>query len=134
MGELVVSCGDATPILEPAKATFDDVAAFIGFLVVADFLLAIGLTRNDGLDALFLQKGSDRVGIIAFVREKFCDAWQEADTFLGHHAIGGIAGREDERPRPARRVDDRVDLAVAAAFRTPDRLMIRPPFPPLAQR
>jgi hypothetical protein len=27
-----------------------------------------------------------------------------------------------------------VDLAVAAAFRKPDRLEISPPFPPLAQR
>jgi hypothetical protein len=27
-----------------------------------------------------------------------------------------------------------VDFAVAAAFRKPDRLKIRPPFPPLAQR
>lgn len=134
MRELVVAGSDTPPILEPTETTFDDVAAFIGFFVMADFLFAIGFARDDGLDALFLEKSADRVGIVAFVGEEFFDAGQEADAFLCHHAIGGIARREDERPGPAGRVDDCVDLAVAAAFCDPDRLMISPPFPPLAQR
>jgi hypothetical protein len=132
--ELVVAGSDATPILEPTETTFDNVAAFVGFFVMMDFLFAIGFARDDGLDALLLEKGADRVGIVTFVGEELFDAGQEADAFLCHHAIGGIARREDERPGPAGRVDDRVDLAVAAAFRKPDRLKIRPPFPPLAQR
>ena len=134
MGELVVSSGDAAPILEPAEASLDHVAVFVGLFVVADFLLAVGFARNDGLDAVLFEKEADGVGVVAFVGEKFFDAGNEAHAFLRHRAIGGVARREDERPRPAELVDYRVDLAVLAAFRDADRLKIGPPFPPCAQR
>ena len=134
MRELVVSRCDAPPILEPAEAAFDDVAVLVGLLVMADFLLAVGFARNDGLDAVFFEKGSDRIGVIGFVGEEFLDAGDKAHAFFGHHAIGGVSGREDEGPGPAEFVDDRVDFAVATAFRNADRLKIGPPFPPWAQR
>src|ERR1700722_658894 len=47
---------------------------------------------------------------------------------------GGVSGREDEGPGPTEFGDDRVDFAVATAFRKTDRLKIGPPFPPWAQR
>jgi hypothetical protein len=130
LSELVVARGDATPILEPAEATFDNVAIFVGFLVVADFLLAVGFAGNDGLDTALFEEGSDRIGVIAFVSEKFFNAGDEAHAFFRHHTIGGISGRENEGPGPAEFVDYRMDLAVAAAFRKADRLKIGPPFPP----
>ena len=130
MGELVVSRGDAPPILEPAEATFDDVAVLVGLLVMVDFLLAVGFAGNDSLDALFFKKRSDDIGVIGFIGEELLDAGDQAHTFFGHHTIGGVSGREDEGPGPAEFVDDRVDLAVATAFRNTDRLKIGPPFPP----
>ena len=81
----------------------------------------------------FLEKGADRVAIIAFAGEELFDAGDQTDAFFRHHAIGGVAGRQEERPGPAEFVGHRMDLAVAAAFRRPDRLKIRPPLP-LAQR
>ncbi len=45
-------------------------------------------------------------------------------------ASAGVSGREDEGPGPTEFVDDRVDLAVATAFRNTDRMKIGPPFPP----
>ena len=53
---------------------------------------------------------------------------------MRHDAIGGVARRQDQHPRAEKRIDDRVEFAVAAAFREPDRLKFGPPFPPLAQR
>ena len=44
--ELVVSRGDAVPILEAAEAAFDDVGVLVGSLVVADFLSAVGLALS----------------------------------------------------------------------------------------
>jgi hypothetical protein len=82
------------------------------------------------LDAALLEEGADCIGIVAFVGEELFDTRDQADAFFRHHAIGGIARREDERPGAAEFVDHRMDLAVAAAFRRPDRLKIRPPFPP----
>ena len=134
MREFVVSCCDTPEIFEPAEAAFDDVALLVGVLVVRDFLFAVGFARDNGFDVALFEEGSDRIGIIAFVGQEFFDAGDQADAVFGHHAIGGVAGREDEGPRPAKRVDYRMDLAVATAFRKPDRLKICPPFPPLAQR
>jgi hypothetical protein len=132
--ELVVAGGDASPILEPAEAPLDNVALLIGFFVQANLLLAVGFARDDGLDAVGFEKGPDRVGVVAFISDQFPDAGNETDAFLGHRAICGVSRREDERPRPTELIDDGVDFTVAAAFRDADRLMIRPPFPPLAQR
>jgi hypothetical protein len=97
---------------------------------LADFLLAVGFAGNDGLDALFFKEGSDRIGIVSFVGEQFLDAGDQAHAYFGHHAIGGVSGREDEGLGPAEFVNDRVDFAVATAFRNTDRLKIGPPFPP----
>lgn len=134
MGEFIVSGSDATPVLESAETSFDDVTLLVGLLVVADFRVAVGFARDDRPDALFVEKGSDRVGVVAFVGNQLFDAGKEADAFLGYRAISGVARREDEGPRPTEFVDDSVDFAVAAALRDPDRLIISPPFPPLAQR
>jgi hypothetical protein len=49
--ELVVSCGDTRPILEPTKAATHDIASLAGFSVMADFLLAICFSGDDGLVA-----------------------------------------------------------------------------------
>lgn len=103
-------------------------------LVIADTLFPIGLAGNDGLDPLLFEVGSERVGVIALIGEKLGDAWNQADTGFGDHAIGSVSRSEDEDPGPTQLVDDRVNLAVSAAFGEPDRLRLRPPFPPLAQR
>jgi len=134
LGELIVAGCDAAPILEPAEAALDDIAFLIDFLVVTDFRFAIGFARDDGLDAAGLKKGTQCIAVIALIGEQSLDPRDEADTVLRHNAIGGVAGREDENPRPAKLVDYRMDLAVAAALGRPERLKIRPPFPPLAQR
>lgn len=132
--ELIVACCDPPKILKSAEAALDDITLLVGFLVVAYFLFAVGLARDDGLDAALLEESSDRIGVIAFVGEQFLYAGDEADAVFGHYAIRDIAGRQDESPGPAKPVNYRMDLAVAAALGNPDRLKIRPPFPPLAQR
>jgi hypothetical protein len=132
--ELVVAGRDPTEILEPAKAALDDIALLVGLLVMADLVLAVGFAGNDSLDAALFEESSDRIGVIAFVGEQFLDARNEANAGFRHDAIGNVAWCQDEDPRPAKLIDYRVDLAVAAALRSPDRLKICPPFPPLAQR
>jgi hypothetical protein len=51
------------------------------------------------------------------VGQKFLDAGDQADAFLRHDTVGGIAGRAGQHPRPSIRIDDGVDFAVAAAHR-----------------
>ncbi len=68
MCELVITCGDAAPVLKSTKAAFNNVAGFISLFIVADFLFAVGFAWDDSLDALFFEEGPDRIGIVAFVR------------------------------------------------------------------
>ena len=97
---------------------------------MTDLFFTVGFAGNDRRDAALFEEGSDRIGVVAFVGEEFFDARDEAHAFFRHHAIGSIAGRQNEGPRPAEFVDDCVNLAVLATFREPDRLKLGPPFPP----
>jgi len=101
---------------------------------VADFLFAVFAARDDGLDAELAQEGAEGIAVVTFVGQKLFDAGNETDAGFGQRAFDDVAGRQDKNPRPAKLVDDRVNLAVFAAFGQADRLNLRPPFPPPAQR
>jgi len=101
---------------------------------MANLLLAIGFAGNDRLDVVGFEEGAERIGVIAFVREKLRDTGDQADAGFGHHAVGGVARREDQHPGTTKVVDNRMDLAVSTAFGDTYRLRLGPPFPPLAQR
>ena len=49
--ELVISCGDAAEVLEPAKAAFDDISTFVGVFVEAMDDDTVGFVGDDGLGA-----------------------------------------------------------------------------------
>jgi len=129
--EFIVAGCDTPEVFEAAEAAFDDVAPLVSFLVVANFLLAVGLARDDGSYAALFEESPDRIGVITLVGEEFFDAGNHTD---GHDTIRGVARREDEGPRPTQIVDYCMYFAVVAAFGNADRLTISPPFPPLAQR
>jgi len=132
--EFVVTGSDAAPILETAEAALDDVAALIGLLVVANALLAIGLAGDDRLDAALFEECTKRIGVVPLVGQKFSDARDQAHAGFGNDAVGRVAGCQYEYPWTAVIIDDRMDLAVPAAFGDAYRLRLCPPFPPLAQR
>jgi len=132
--ELVVTRSDAAPILETAEAALDDVATLVGLLVVANALRAIGLTGDDRLDAAFFEETTKRIGVVSLVGHKFSDARDQAHAGFGNDAVGRVAGCQYEYPWTAVIIDNRMDLAVPAAFSDAYRLRLSPPFPPLAQR
>ena len=101
---------------------------------MSDALLAIGFARDDRLDSLLSEEGAKRIGVVALVGQKCLDAGDQADAFLRHDTVGGVARCQDQHPRAEKLIDDRVDFAVAAALCEPNRLKFGPPFPPLAQR
>jgi hypothetical protein len=86
------------------------------------------ITSPRGPYFLLFEEGAKRIGVIAFVGQEFLDAGDQADAFLRHDAIGGVARRQDQHPPAEKRIDDRVDFAVAAAFRESDRLKFGPLF------
>jgi hypothetical protein len=101
---------------------------------VPDALFAIGFAGDDRPDPVLFEESAKGIGVVPFVRHQLADAGDQADACFGHDTVGGIAGRENECPRTAPLIDNRVYLAVAAALGDAYRLRLGPPFPPVAQR
>jgi hypothetical protein len=54
------------------------------------------------------------------------------DQVLGLEDVVHLAARQDEANGIAKRINARTDLGAQAAARTPDRLIVAPPFAPAA--
>ena len=69
-GELVVSGGDAAEVLEPAKAAFDDISAFVGAFVEAMDDNTVRFIGDYGLGAATNNFAAKVVAVIPFVGEE----------------------------------------------------------------
>ena len=69
-GELVVSGGDAPEVLEPAKASLDDISAFVGALVEVMDHNTVGFVRDDGLCAATNDFAAKVIAVIPFIGEE----------------------------------------------------------------
>mgnify|MGYP001600018023 CR=1 FL=1 len=132
--ELVVAGGDAAEIFEPAEATLDDIASFVGFFVEAMEPDAVGFVGNDRLGAALADLRPEAIAVIAPVGNQGAHVGQERQNLGSRGDIGVLAWRQMKGYGPATRVARRVDFGRAPAARTADRLLAFPPFPPEALR
>ena len=133
-GELVVSGGDATEVLEPAEAAFDDISAFVGALVEVMDDNTVGFVRDDGLCAATNDFAAKVVAVIPFVGEERAHRWRERQDIGSRSDIGILAWSQMQDDRPAERIAQRMDFCRAASARATDCLIVLPPFPPEAHR
>ena len=133
-GELIVSGGDPSEILEPAKASLDDVSAFVGALVEAVERDSIGFVGNDWFGANFDDLRAKAVAVISFISEERVHSWRESQNSRSGGNIGVLTWRQKKRDGSAKRIAQRMDFGCTSAARTTDRLTALPPFPPEAQR
>ena len=133
-GELVVSGGDATEVLEPAEAAFDDISAFVGALVEAMDNDTVGFVGDDGLGPVTDDFGAKVVTVVALVGDKRAHGWRERQDIGSCSDIGILAWRQMQDDRPAQRIAQRMDFCRAASARAADCLVVLPPFPPEAHR
>jgi len=133
-GELVVSGGDATEVLEPAEAAFDDISAFVGAFVEAMDDDAVGFVGDDGLGAATYDFAAKVVAVIPFVGEERAHGRRERQNIGRRRDIGILARGQMQNDRPAERIAQRMDFCRAAASRAADCLIVLPPFPPEAHR
>ena len=132
--ELVISCGDAAEVLEPAKAALDDISAFVGAFVEAMDDDTVGFIGNDGLGAVTSDFGAKVVTVVPFVCEKRAHGWCERQNIGRSSDVGILTWGQMQDDRPAERIAQRMDFCRAATARSADRLIMLPPFPPEAQR
>ena len=133
-GELIVSGGDAAEVLEPAKASFDDVSAFVGAFVEAVDDDVVGFVRNDGLGAATYDFSAKVVAVIPFVGEERAHGRRKCQNIWCRRDIGILAWGQMQDDRPAERIAQRMDFCRAASARAADGLIVLPPFPPEAHR
>ena len=133
-GELVISGGDAAEVLEPAKAAFDDISAFVGAFVEAMDDDTVGFIGDDRLSAATNDFAAKIVAVIPFVGEERAHGWRERQDIGRRRDIGILAWGQMQHDRPAERIAQRMDFCRAASARAADCLIMLPPFPPEAHR
>lgn len=133
-GELVVSGGDAPEVLEPAKATLDDISAFVGAFVEGMDDDTVGLVGDNGLGAAPNDFATKVIAVIPFVGEE-CAHGRRARQNIGRRGDNGIlTWGQMQDDWPAERIAQRMDFYRPASARAADCLIVLPPFPPEAHR
>ena len=133
-GDSVVACGKATAVLKAAEHAFDGVAAFVEGLAEAAFPHSGALWRDVRDSALAFDQVADVVGVVGTVGMHDAPFGQVDQQMLGRAAVGRLTGRQVEGEWPAVAVGNGVNLGIAAAPATTDRLRVSPPLPPAAER
>jgi len=133
-GELVVSGGDAAEVLEPAKASLDDISALVGAFIEAMDDDAVGFVGDDGLGAATNDFTAKVITVIPFVGEEHAHGRRERQNIGRRRDIGILAWGQMQDDRPAERIAQRMDFCRAASARAADCLVVLPPFPPEAHR
>ena len=132
--ELVVSSGDASKVLEAAKAAFNDVSALVGPLAERMEDDAVRFVGNDRLCAEVDNLGAQFVAVIAFVGKESLHSRSERQHVRRSDNVGVLAGGEVKDDGPAAWIAQAMDFGRAPAARAADGLILFPPFPPEAQR
>ena len=133
-GELVVSGGDATEVLEPAEAAFDVISAFVGAFVEAMDDDTVRFIGDDGLGAATNDFAAKVVAVIPFVGEERAHGRSERQNIGRYRDIGILPWGQMQDNRPAERIAQRMDFCRTASPRAADCLIVLPPFPPEAHR
>jgi len=75
VGASVVSGGDASPVLDPAKDILDLVALFVEAFVIMVLHLSVGAWWNARRNTTFGQSGPEPVTVISLVPQQFPCLW-----------------------------------------------------------
>ena len=133
-GELVVSGSDAPEVLEPAKASLDDISAFVGAFVEAMDDDTVGFVGDDGFGAATNDFAAKVIAVIPFIGEECAHGRRDRQNIGRRHDIGILAWGQMQDDGPAERIAQRMDFCRAASARAADCLIVLPPFPPEAHR
>ncbi len=133
-GELVVAGGYGAEVLEPTVGVLDDVAPLVALWIEREDALAVRFVWDDGDGAAAVEQRAQMIGVVAFVADQPSAGRRTLQQKRCDRDVGDVAAGQPERERPARLVDQDMDLGGASAARAADGLAPFPPFAPLAAR
>jgi hypothetical protein len=125
----VVSGGDATELLDPLEEVLDEMPPFVHLGVVWDWRFAVGLRRDDGNSAAFVERGAQGVVVERLVSDQGVEI-DASDQWLDADAVVTLAWEQNEARQIAQRIDEGDDLGGQSAARPADGLILSPPFAP----
>ena len=133
-GELVVSGGDAAPVLDATEVVLDLMASSVDALWAIGVPGGVAAAGNDGQGAFvgdLLAHFFAVVGLVGGDGQRRPGSVQNLRNDL---TVMDLPAGEDEVQRPAFAVDKRVDFRRSPATADADGLIFLPPFAPLAAR
>ena len=130
MISFVVSRCDPSVLLEIAKEVFDEVAPTIHREIACDGGPAIGLGRDHGDRAAFVELLAEPIVVKALVADQRVDL-DPVEQRRGANAVMPLSGQQHEAGKVAKSVDQGDDLGRQAAARAADGLILSPPFAPV---
>jgi len=92
------------------------------------------IVRNDRDGAALAQEEPKAVAVVGGIGGAQARRWQAGKKGQNEAKIAALSGCYLDGERPALAVDNSVDFGRASAARASDRLFLRPPFPPAAER
>ena len=110
MSTSVVSCRDASPILDAGEEIFDLVTLAVELLVVDVLDLAVTQGRDAGLCTAFGKSSAESIAVIALVAQQHPGAWQTGEQQRCALVVAHLAFGEQQDDRPAQAVADGVEL------------------------
>jgi len=124
----VVSCCDASELLEFVEEAFDVVSLFVDFGIVGDGVLSPGIAGDDGLGPDVGDAVADGVGVVSGIGQHMAGP-KPLHQRQGFGRIAGLSGREDRAERTTESVTGGVDFGCQSSSGTPQSLVPVPPFP-----
>ena len=113
LGEFVVACSDAPPLLELSEEALDAPALLVSDAVVAVLIFAMAARRDNGLAALLVNKVVQFVGVVGAICQNLISG-DAADQIAGGRHVILLARTEDEAERQAESIDYGVDFGAEA--------------------
>ena len=134
MGEFIVARSDAPPVLDAAKVIFDFVASSVKALGAIGILGRVVAAGDDRQGAIILDLLAHFLAVISLVGGDGQWRSRSIKHFANDLTVVDLPTRYREVQRTALAIDDRVNLRGAPTAADADRLILLPPFAPLAAR
>lgn len=131
VGASIISCGDASPVLDPAEHVLDAVSLLVERFVVFGGMLAL-FARRDARGSLCLSGRCGTSRHRSRVSQQLPGFWQMVEQVACTLIIADLACGQEEQQRPPQPVGDSMQLGVQAAFGSSDTAGKSPFFSRLA--